>query len=211
MRDPAPQTPDPPGEAGLGSAEPRRSRTYPATGYAASPALKTGWATGPLPLRREPIAPGLCDVAVRAPGRLPSVSAAERILGRFRRLGRFGRLHDDCFVLEPECLRPVIDVGAMPVAQVAHPLLVGDRVEDHLDAGELLSACRRLVVEEGEEGLELLRGWLLFALAPTCTMPASPALSSSVSALSPFALVLAGTRRSAASRTFSRSVAVWIP
>jgi integrase len=32
-------------------AERRRSRTYPATGYAASPVLKTGWATGPEPLR----------------------------------------------------------------------------------------------------------------------------------------------------------------
>src|SRR6266545_7028299 len=31
--------------------ERRRSRTYPATGYAASPVLKTGWATGPGPLR----------------------------------------------------------------------------------------------------------------------------------------------------------------
>jgi hypothetical protein len=33
--------------------ERRRSRTYPATGYAASPVLKTGWATGPGPLRRQ--------------------------------------------------------------------------------------------------------------------------------------------------------------
>ena len=31
--------------------ERRRSRTYPAAGCAASPVLKTGWATGPVPLR----------------------------------------------------------------------------------------------------------------------------------------------------------------
>jgi len=37
----------------LGSTERRRSRTYPATGYAASPVLKTGWATGPVPLRGQ--------------------------------------------------------------------------------------------------------------------------------------------------------------
>jgi hypothetical protein len=36
------------------STERRRSRTYPATGCAASPVLKTGWATGPVPLRGEP-------------------------------------------------------------------------------------------------------------------------------------------------------------
>jgi hypothetical protein len=35
----------------FGSTERRRSRTYPATGYAASPVLKTDWATGPMPLR----------------------------------------------------------------------------------------------------------------------------------------------------------------
>jgi hypothetical protein len=34
--------------------ERRRSRTYPATGCAASPVLKTGWATGPGPLRGQP-------------------------------------------------------------------------------------------------------------------------------------------------------------
>jgi hypothetical protein len=31
--------------------ERRRSRTYPAVGYTTSPVLKTGWATGPMPLR----------------------------------------------------------------------------------------------------------------------------------------------------------------
>ena len=34
-------------------AERRRSRTYPAVGYTTSPVLKTGWATGPMPLRNE--------------------------------------------------------------------------------------------------------------------------------------------------------------
>ena len=33
--------------------ERRRSRTYPAVGYTTSPVLKTGWATGPVPLRCE--------------------------------------------------------------------------------------------------------------------------------------------------------------
>jgi hypothetical protein len=33
--------------------ERRRSRTYPAWGCHASPVLKTGWATGPGPLRRQ--------------------------------------------------------------------------------------------------------------------------------------------------------------
>ena len=33
--------------------ERRRSRTYPAWGYQTSPVLKTGWATGPVPLRGE--------------------------------------------------------------------------------------------------------------------------------------------------------------
>ena len=32
--------------------ERRRNRTYPAVGYTTSPVLKTGWATGPVPLRR---------------------------------------------------------------------------------------------------------------------------------------------------------------
>ena len=39
---------------GLLRTERRRNRTYPATGYAASPVLKTGWATGPGPLRGQP-------------------------------------------------------------------------------------------------------------------------------------------------------------
>ena len=33
--------------------ERRRSRTYPAVGCTALPVLKTGWATGPGPLRRQ--------------------------------------------------------------------------------------------------------------------------------------------------------------
>src|SRR5262249_53879181 len=36
-----------------GSTERRRSRTYRAVGYTTAPVLKTGWATGPMPLRRE--------------------------------------------------------------------------------------------------------------------------------------------------------------
>ena len=32
------------------TAERRRSRTYPAVGYTTSPVLKTGWATGPMPV-----------------------------------------------------------------------------------------------------------------------------------------------------------------
>src|SRR5262249_28732275 len=35
------------------STERRRSRTYPAVGCTTSPVLKTGWATGPMPLRRR--------------------------------------------------------------------------------------------------------------------------------------------------------------
>jgi hypothetical protein len=31
--------------------ERRRSRTYRAVGYTTAPVLKTGWATGPMPLR----------------------------------------------------------------------------------------------------------------------------------------------------------------
>ncbi len=38
-------------DAGLGPTERRRSRTYLAWGYQTSPVLKTGWATGPVPLR----------------------------------------------------------------------------------------------------------------------------------------------------------------
>ena len=34
----------------FGFTERRRSRTYPAWGYQTSPVLKTGWATGPMPL-----------------------------------------------------------------------------------------------------------------------------------------------------------------
>ena len=37
----------------FGSTERRRSRTYPAVGYTTSPVLKTGWATGPMPLRQK--------------------------------------------------------------------------------------------------------------------------------------------------------------
>src|SRR5215207_22690 len=40
-------------DAGLSLTERRRSRTYPPTGYAGSPVLKTGWATGPGPLRPQ--------------------------------------------------------------------------------------------------------------------------------------------------------------
>src|SRR5207247_6535054 len=36
---------------GLLRSQRRRSRTYPAVGYTTSPVLKTGWATGPVPLR----------------------------------------------------------------------------------------------------------------------------------------------------------------
>jgi hypothetical protein len=36
--------------------ERRRSRTYRAVGYTTAPVLKTGWATGPMPLRDEPSA-----------------------------------------------------------------------------------------------------------------------------------------------------------
>jgi hypothetical protein len=39
--------------AGISLTERRRSRTYPATGCAALPVLKTGWATGPRPLRGQ--------------------------------------------------------------------------------------------------------------------------------------------------------------
>ena len=49
--------------------ERRRSRTYPATGYAASPVLKTGWATGPMPLRNERNKP-FCD-RLEFPGGAP--------------------------------------------------------------------------------------------------------------------------------------------
>ena len=38
----------------LPGTERRRSRTYPAWGCHASPVLKTGWATGPMPLHCEP-------------------------------------------------------------------------------------------------------------------------------------------------------------
>jgi hypothetical protein len=33
--------------------ERRRSRTYRAVGYTTAPVLKTGWATGPMPLRKQ--------------------------------------------------------------------------------------------------------------------------------------------------------------
>jgi hypothetical protein len=39
--------------AAFGSTERRRSRTYRAVGYTTAPVLKTGWATGPVPLRYE--------------------------------------------------------------------------------------------------------------------------------------------------------------
>jgi len=39
--------------SGFDRTERRRSRTYPAVGYTTSPVLKTGWATGPVPLRAE--------------------------------------------------------------------------------------------------------------------------------------------------------------
>jgi hypothetical protein len=43
-----------PASAGVSHlAERRRSRTDPAWGYHTSPVLKTGWATGPVPLRRQ--------------------------------------------------------------------------------------------------------------------------------------------------------------
>jgi hypothetical protein len=37
--------------AGFGLAERRRSRTYQPLGYNGLPVLKTGWATGPVPLQ----------------------------------------------------------------------------------------------------------------------------------------------------------------
>src|SRR5713101_6388009 len=47
-RFPPPRASVKPGATGCSAeTERRRSRTYPATGYAASPVLKTGWATGP--------------------------------------------------------------------------------------------------------------------------------------------------------------------
>ena len=47
---------NPPSEAGFGLTERRRSRTDLAWGCQTSPVLKTGWATGPLPLRVDAIA-----------------------------------------------------------------------------------------------------------------------------------------------------------
>ena len=43
--------PDAAADSGFLGAERRRSRTYPAWGCQTSPVLKTGWATGPVPLR----------------------------------------------------------------------------------------------------------------------------------------------------------------
>ena len=40
-------------EAVRGLTERRRSRTYRAVGYTTAPVLKTGWATGPVPLRPQ--------------------------------------------------------------------------------------------------------------------------------------------------------------
>src|SRR5205823_13797129 len=48
---------DVPGHGASRGTERRRSRTYPAPGCDASPVLKTGWATGPVPLRAQPSAP----------------------------------------------------------------------------------------------------------------------------------------------------------
>jgi hypothetical protein len=66
-----PKTPKPAEGAGFGSTERRRSRTYRAVGCTTAPVLKTGWATGPMPLRGERSAQ-----AVSAPYTRPACTAS---------------------------------------------------------------------------------------------------------------------------------------
>src|SRR5207302_1329519 len=71
--------------AGFGSTERRRSRTYPAVGYTTSPVLKTGWATGPMPLRpsgyrRRGVADSDVTKEVRRGGRVVRLSSPDRVL-----------------------------------------------------------------------------------------------------------------------------------
>jgi hypothetical protein len=75
-------------EPGNQFTERRRSRTYPAWGYHASPVLKTGWATGPVPLRakRSSGGPGPAaqhTLVADASGEAVGVEAFEEQLSRF--------------------------------------------------------------------------------------------------------------------------------
>src|SRR6188508_325325 len=70
----------------LSTTERRRSRTYPAWGCHASPVLKTGWATGPVPLRGKRSSGGLGPAAEHAlvpdaPREAVGIEALEEELG----------------------------------------------------------------------------------------------------------------------------------